>query len=193
MSEPWIGQHYDATRLLLLGESAYSWAEDGETKHPSDRHSCDLVEWAIADFEGCRSGGLGFIVTLSRALAGEESPSRERLRYVWDRVAFTNYVTQPVGLGSRVRPSAESWEEARNAFPRTVEQLKPSRIIVLGLTMWGRMPSTQLYFTDYMQAYRRSDGVLSFGYAVNHPSAGLGWRDLAPLIHFTYGNELSDL
>lgn len=36
--KPWIpyeGEHYHKTRLLLLGESAYSWRENNDLQDPS--------------------------------------------------------------------------------------------------------------------------------------------------------------
>jgi len=70
MSEPWKGRHYEQHQLLLLGESAYSWMEDGEVTHPSPRHAVELVEEAIGEFPTNP-----FMTKLSRALAAEEWPS----------------------------------------------------------------------------------------------------------------------
>jgi hypothetical protein len=79
MFEPWIGPHYDATRLLLLGESAYSWTDcDSTLQHPTPDHCRKLVEWVVGGFEECRSGPekLPFMVKVSRALANDECPPR---------------------------------------------------------------------------------------------------------------------
>lgn len=190
MSEPWVGQHYETTRLLLLGESAYSWEENGQVRHPSDRHNCDLVEWAINDFPGCVRGRLGFIVKLSRALANEENPTSEHLQFVWDRVAFTNYIDKSVGSEPRIRPSEDLWKTAHDSFPAFLEQLKPRRVIVLGITMWANMPSTQVFITDHIQGYTLADGSVAYCQAMNHPSRGLSWRELAGVVHFACGNEL---
>jgi hypothetical protein len=108
MFEPWIGPHYDATRLLLLGESAYSWTgRDSTLQHPTPDHCRKLVEWVVGGLEECRSGPekLPFMVKVSRALANDVWPTEKHLRHVWDHVLFTNYVREPVGHGSRVRPS----------------------------------------------------------------------------------------
>jgi hypothetical protein len=108
MFHPWIGPKYDVTRLLLLGESAYSWWEDDEERHPSTEHSKESVQSSIEKFPQCGR----FFAMLSRALANEQNPDSDRLRYVWNHVAFTNYVSTTVGNGSRVRPTAKMWDDS---------------------------------------------------------------------------------
>ncbi len=188
MSEPWIGPHYAETRLLLLGESAYSWEEDGTMRHPSDRHSIDMVEWATGDF--LNAGG--FMTMLSRAITGTYSPSTAQLRHAWDRVAFTNYVTGSVGVGARVRPSNDMWYKAQQRFlDDTLPRLSPRRIVVLGRTLWGWMPeSTSLFLTDDVQGYTNADGSVAICWAVNHPAGGLSWGKLAEIVQFACGSEL---
>ncbi|MGD9508075.1 MAG: hypothetical protein AB7I59_02830 [Geminicoccaceae bacterium] len=193
MWKPWVGEYYDAARLLLLGESAYDWREtDGELRTPTERHSIDLVEWVIGDFDACcrRDDGIGFMVKLSRALTANERPTQAQLQCAWDRVAFTNYVPHTIGAGARLRPSRELWETAREEFPQLLADLDPDRVIVLGKELWSRMPKAQVYISDEMQGYVKSNGEVAYCYAVKHPSAGVRWRDLAALIHFACGKAL---
>ncbi|HEV2303860.1 MAG TPA: hypothetical protein VGR91_20030 [Stellaceae bacterium] len=189
MFKPWIGQEYDTTRLLLLGESAYSWWEADEQRHPSPEHSIDMVEWAVDNFPHCGR----FFAMLCRALANQQEPNKERLRSVWDRVGFTNYVSTTVLEGTRARPSPAQWREANKSFlPDLSEFFKvlPRRIIVLGKTMWGNMPDdTEVYPADDVQGYRVADNIVMC-HAVDHPAGGLSWRRLAGVIHFTYQREL---
>jgi hypothetical protein len=44
MFEPWKGSKYENTRLLILGESAYSWWEADELQHPSSASIKNGVE-----------------------------------------------------------------------------------------------------------------------------------------------------
>ncbi len=87
-------------------------------------------------------------------------PSPTHLREAWSRVAFTNYVATPVGIGASTRPSEPQWAAAKAEFPALLERLKPRRIIVLGKTMWSRMPGVDLMYTDDVQGYRLSDGSM---------------------------------
>lgn len=187
---PWKGKHYDETGLLLLGESAYSWEdENGQWQHPTLDHPTEMVKEVLADFTN--ADDMRFMKTLSRGLAGEEEPSKERLHYVWNRVAFTNYVGGTVGEGPRERPTSAMWKAAEAAFlPNILNNLRPRRIIVLGKTMWSKMPDTDVYMTDDVQGYSLEDDSVVVCWALHHPSARLSWSRLADTIHFALGREL---
>jgi hypothetical protein len=187
MFRPWIGQEYAKTRLLILGESAFSWWEDDELRDPTLDHSKVSVESAIDSFPKCPR----FFAVVSRALANEETPTRERLLSVWNRVAFTNYVSITVGEGARTRPSREMWQGAHEEFQTHLSQLKPRpcRLIVLGKGLWEEMPPTDLFVADDLQGYRIGD-EMAMCFVLNHPAGGLSWRKLASVIYFTYEREL---
>jgi hypothetical protein len=187
MFEPWQKPEYEKTRLLILGESAYSWWEADELQHPSLQHSSESVRWAIDNFPNCGR----FFAMVSRALANDELPTRERLQFVWSRVAFTNYVSTTVGEGPRTCPTREMWKAAHAEFRPHVSELKPKRIIVLGKRLWSEMPPTDIFVTDELQGYRIADEMVMC-LAVNHPAGGLSWRKLASVIYFTYERELRD-
>lgn len=190
MYQPWIGQRYEVTRLMILGESAYSWWEADEQRHPSAQHSSEMVQWTIDNFPNCGQ----FLALVSRALANEERPTKDRLQSVWDRVAFTNYVSTTVGDGPRTRPTPEMWALAKAEFLSDLAmKLKPipKRLVVLGKTMWSQMPDAPIFMSDDVQGYSLVDGVVMC-WAVDHPAHSLSWQKLASLIHFTYEAELRD-
>jgi len=185
---PWVGKNYEATRLLLLGESAYSWREeDGTLQHPSPNYAIEAVESVLRDFDDTR----GFIRTLSRALANEEWPGADELRRVWHRVAFTNYVPGTVGEGPRLEPTAEMWESSKQAFPELLNKLEPRRVIILGKRTWSHMPVCDVWITDDVQAYRLASGSLAMCWALKHPSWGLSWRELSAFVQFACERELA--
>ncbi|HLW71942.1 MAG TPA: hypothetical protein VKS22_15110 [Candidatus Binataceae bacterium] len=190
MFEPWKGNHYCATRLLLLGESCYSWEKNGQHKDPTQNHSIDIIEGVIYNF----AGGSHFSKCLSRALCAEHDPSPKRLEYCWDRVAFTNYV--PIALsGVNDRPKPEMWQQAKQEFSQVLNLLEPKRIIVFGRTMWANMPDNTVDCFDRegdVQTYRLSSGELCYCRAVDHPRAGLGWQTLAGIIHFACGDAFTE-
>lgn len=187
-AEPWIGNAYAHTGLLLLGESAYSWEEEGVVRHPSPYHATELVEWVKAGFSDANR----FMRLLSRALSGTYEPSPEQLSTAWDRVAFTNYVPGTVGFGPRLRPSGKMWEAAERRFLNDLlPSLQPRRIIVLGRTMWGRMPERSSVINEDVQSYRNLDGTAAICWAVSHPSRGLSWSSLAAIVQFACNRELS--
>jgi hypothetical protein len=110
----------------------------------------------------------------SRALANEESPTRDRLRSVWNRVAFTNYISDTVGDGAGTRPTPAMWEAAKQEFLPQLSKLHPNpkRLIVLGKDMWNAMPDTEIHITDDVQGYRLGDHVI-ICCALFHPARGL--------------------
>lgn len=186
MSNMWLGSNYAETRLLLLGESAHTWEEDGKTYQPGPDHARGLVEDII---EKMSTGKIKkenrFMVMLSRGLCGEECPDRTKLEGAWARVAFANYVGEAVSA-ARVSPTSEMWEKAEKNFPAILEELHPRNVIVLGERMWGKMPSAPLWLTNDVQGYEISENAFAICWNVSHPTAskGLSWRRLASLVTF---------
>ncbi len=182
---PWRGDDYESSRLLLLGESAYSWFDrQGNRIEPSPSHSRDIVQLALAG-EKQR-----FTTMLTRGLANRIDPTPEQMAAAWASTAFTNYVPETVGVGREARPTHEMWTRAHDAFPALLTELSPRTIIVLGKTMWNKMPETQFYVTDEVQAYKLPGGSEAMCWAVNHPSGGLSWGKLARLVAYTQRREI---
>lgn len=170
-SQPWVGEHYhyDETRLLLLGKR----------RDPMPDHPTEMVKEVLDDFEGAMS----FMKMLSRGLAGEEEPSKERLEYVWHRVAFTYYVSGTTGEAGE-RPTPDMWKAAKHAFPNILNKLRPRRIIVIGKKMWSKMPEEDVYMTDDVQGYFLDDHSVAVCWALPER---LSWAQLAEIIHFMMG------
>lgn len=179
MWDPWKGRDYEVARLLLLGESAYSWMQDGKEVHPTPWHSILTVEEAVTDFPTTP-----FAIMLTRGVTGKANPTRQDREAGWARVAFTNYVPGTVGGAARIRPSLELWAQAKAEFPDLLRKLRPKNVIVLGKTMWEMMPDTQLWLTADVQGYSLDDDSMALCWAVPHPSAGLSWEWLAALVDY---------
>jgi hypothetical protein len=183
--KPWVGEVYAESRLLLLGESAYSWTDPVRgIVHPSPQHSVQIIEEAL-------SGELPrFTGMLTRALTGCYKPSEEEIAAAWATAAFINYVPGTVGLGRESRPDKAHWNRAREAFPGLLAELAPRTVIVLGKTMWSMMPDTEFYVTDLVQAYRLPNGGHAMCWAVDHPACGLSWEKLRRVIAYAHRGEL---
>lgn len=186
MENRWVGSEYDAGRLLLLGESAYSWREEDDIVDPGPSHAENLVRGAISGQRG------RFMTMLTRALAKSDHPSTEQAQAAWDRAAFLNYVDGTVGIGARIRPTDEQWYAATQSFRQTLEELRPKTIIVLGRALWSHMPDADIWLTDDVQGYRLSDRSVTMCWAVSHPSSsgGLSWSRLSDLIAFATDRQL---
>jgi hypothetical protein len=117
---PWIGDSFDeqSHRLLVLGESHY----DSEWKD-----SADYTQRLVQD--RCR---VRFLTRIARVVAwGEPTDGTDA---VWRRIAFYNYIQSLVGDDARIPPSERQWDAAREPFLRVVEKLRPSRVMVLGIS-----------------------------------------------------------
>ena len=178
MWTPWQGQNYEARRLLLLGESCYSWRENGELIHPQPDHPVMLAEWAMAE----PNTSISFLRKLTRALCGVEAPSIEQAQTAWQSVAFTNYVPVAVGEGHAANPDATAWARAASELPKLLNLLAPRIVIVLGRTMWNRMPETQVILGDYVHGYKLENGETTMCHVIAHPSRGPSWTEYAAFI-----------
>ena len=178
------GKNYESSRLLILGESIYSWEEDGEIMHPNLDHSTDVIEWINKNWYA--AGRASFLRRVTRALARKNDPSEQERQDAWDTCAFTNYVNESVGIGAGTRPSVEMFARAEKPFLTLLERLSPSRIIVLGKEMWDNMPSTAAFFTHDIQAYALPGDALAWALALAHPRApgNLDWETLGNTIAF---------
>ena len=188
---PWKGPHFASTRLLLLGESAYSWRNDrGEVVHPSAQHPTEQVRGIIAKFD---DPDQPFMQALSRALTNEKAPQRDRLGFVWDRVAFANFVPGTVGVRGETdntRPGRNDWERGRSEFPALLEEVKPLRMIQFGTVAWSELPSADVGEGLGAHAFRLSTGELCWCQAFAHPAhGGVSWRTLASAIYFTFADQ----
>lgn len=175
---PWQGQGYAARKLLLLGESCYSWRENGELIHPQPDHPVMLAEWAMAE----PNTTIGFLRKLTRALCGVETPTVEQAQAVWQSVAFTNYVPVAVGEGHAANPDRAAWAQAANELPDLLNMLSPRVVIVLGKDMWSRMPETQVIHGDLVQGYTLENGETAMCHVIAHPSRGPSWTEYASFI-----------
>jgi hypothetical protein len=178
MWQPWIGPAYRESKLLILGESCYDWVDDGETNYPQPDHPSLVVNEAqVAPGEGSLT-----MRKLTRALANCQTPTPAQASQAWNRVAYTNYIPVSVGFGADKRPTQSMWAQAEAEWPTLLETLKPNVVIVLGLKMWSRMPTTHSVVSETIQAYRLENGDLATCHATNHPSRGPAWAHYAAFI-----------
>jgi hypothetical protein len=183
--EAWTGDRWSETQTLLLGESAYGWIENDKLYQPRPSHCKESVPWWIENFYN-HEYRFPFGRCLSRAVANSKRPTHQQMSDAWAQFAFINYVPISVGDGRVTkRPSKEHWRLAKDIFrTRILNTLQSHRIIVIGLTMWQEMPDVDVQSRNpSCAAYRLSNGMLCWCYAVRHPRARLSWRELASTIH----------
>jgi hypothetical protein len=127
----WIGKEYangwNGVCLLVLGESSYG-------ENPTAPNI--LVTAYTSDEPGhWHRTYTRFLQMLENCKA---NPSKERRKQIWDRLAFTNFLTQAAGLKHRDQPPEESWGKSLPAFLDFLAKLQPppDGVIVWGYRLW---------------------------------------------------------
>jgi hypothetical protein len=190
MWNPWMGKNYGKRKLLILGESCYSWINDvNEISHPSDNHPIDLVRSYLDGTNKIR-----FMNMITRGIAGSDRPSGSLAHVSWDSVSFTNYVPVSVGCGHGVRPTRNHWDLAKREWPDLLEKLNPSNIIVLGYEAWRNLPepfdlfmddvpfSDEKSVTERWRVYKTISGATVRCWSHWHPRAGASWKSIRDAI-----------
>jgi hypothetical protein len=160
-----------------LGESHYNdW--DGEP-HVLDQ---DSTRCCVKDAVN-RVGGARFWPIVEQALLNQERVDgwAPRGQDVWHEGAFYNFVQSPVKTAN-TPPTKKQFEDSAAPYLGLLEELRPERVIVCGKRLWSRMPETDLFLRDDVQAYCLQDGTPVWCLAIRHPSRAFNWRQWHPLI-----------
>ena len=120
------GQLAGAIKLLILGESHYSWEGRPEDESRTTAEAMKSVDT------------YGFWKKTEKLIP--VPPNHDNLRG-WDLVAFCNYVQHFVGEKPRDTIGKDMWgsEQTVEGFREVLEVLKPNRVLVLGKTNWRFM------------------------------------------------------
>jgi hypothetical protein len=190
--DPWVGGKYKSgSGLLIISESAYCWEVDGLRECPKADHPTGntVQHWALQNFEERGKEGR-YPATVTRALCGKLSPTLEERTTAWDEVAYSIFV-QTAMPDRHHRPCEEDFAEAQQPFLDLLEDLRPARVLVTGVTAWKNMPPTQLQSTNDLQAYRLRDGHLCWCRVARHPRI-LSWRDLSKQLSEFMNQDLGE-
>ena len=180
--KPWVGGNYESPAIfpyktLIVGESNYT-----ETQ---EQFNEDLVNNCVADDKDGKDGnGFGrFATKLRRTIFGSESNMSPA--EFWPHVAFYNFVQYRVGDAARIRPVDEMWRDSAPAFSRMANQLKPERILVLGIENWGNLLQVVPHEkVSEHQALLQLDGQKILAGYVAHPSSpGFSYAPWNPVAH----------
>jgi len=182
MWEPYLGTSFKDRRLLLLGESCYSWIDKaGERCHPQQDHPKLTVGWAIQDIPRTDHP---LCQMMTRGLCGAYAPSLDARRAAWASVAFANYIPVTVGDNPRVRPKKAHWDQAANEWCDLLARVKPRNIVVIGKQLWDRLPHSDDEVADIAKVavYRLTDNSPVTCRWMYHSAAGGSWRTLMATI-----------
>jgi len=135
--DPWVGNKYwsvgfASVRILILGESHY-----GDIGTESTAFTTKVVrEYA----QEKRSRFFTITQKLVAGISPDDWVSDEERAAFWEQVAFYNFVQAFPGSEPRCRPTQEMWSAATAAFFRTLAELKPQVVVVLGFELQANLP-----------------------------------------------------
>jgi hypothetical protein len=179
MWEPYLGMNFKDRRLLLFGESCFSWIDEatGEHRHPQPNHPSLTIGWATQDVPRTDHR---MCQMMTRGLCGEYAPSPETRRAAWATVAFTNYVAVTVGDGPRVRPTKAHWNQAAGEWHELLAKVRPCNIVVIGKQLWDRLPDGDMTVADIanVAVYKLANNSLVTCRWMYHSGAGGAWGTL---------------
>ena len=160
--EPWIGSRYDLcrdprppifgeqSRVLILGQSHYT--HDGDDQYTRDFTSKQVIK--------LRNRRNYFFSNIQEACVGPANPNGITPENFWHSVAFYNYVQWFVPQG-RDRPQIREFNrmfnqmlnESRDAFLQCLNCLRPTHVIVCGITtLWRHLRNYPRNNSDFCQA-----------------------------------------
>ena len=180
--KPWCGEHYGQNRdrrLLILGESHHV-EHDGEN---NEGLTCDVVTSYLdgrAD-PGTR-GYYGFFTKLHNIISGTRGwVGEDQRRQSWNSVAFANYIQEALGPDYRGEwrlLTDNQRDDAREAFKETLDELRPTHILVAGKALWSHFAPQHATEPPHPEGYVKvSCGGEPTGFAlamgITHPMGGL--------------------
>lgn len=177
--EPWVGSNYGTNddRLLILGESHY-----GPASMPGNSTKTLTQEYVDEKWNH------RFWTNIMQVVNGQPHEEIDRAEF-WRRVAFYNYVQQPVAETPGVAPACEMFTASKAAFFSVLDSLKPKAILVLSKRLWENLPSEgrpsqEIRCPDgsresWVYAYNGGEALASW---IPHPSYGFAWREWHPYV-----------
>ncbi len=160
--QPWVGNKFNGdnrfgVRVLILGESHY-----GQESEIQPTVTTEVVRLLAQQKRHA------FFTKLSKLLLGLDGKTwidNNTRGEVWEHIAFYNYIQSFVS-DSRVRPSTEMWDAAREPFLGIFHDLKPDVVLVLGKELATHVPTLP----------EKIDVC-----CIQHPSTGFDYKEWNPL------------
>ncbi len=129
--KPWKGNEYECNglfgvKILILGK--YHYGRDNEQNIFTGKVVKDVMSGIRKRFFTITQR----MVTLDKKGAKISPKNREAF---WNKVAFCNYIQDYVGekYDSKKSPTEKMWNNAKEPFIQTIEELQPDVLIVLGV------------------------------------------------------------
>lgn len=127
---PWIGNNYNDTKVLVVGESHYLDFKDNESREKYEAtasHTRDVVSDSLHSHFTSNT-----FKNLVEMFSGKDK------ELFWDNVAFYNFVDRimdkEIGTSKNERPKAEDYRNSWSNFIEIAKILKPDLCIFIGVS-----------------------------------------------------------
>lgn len=142
--KPWVGENYYlGKKLLIVGESHYSWTNEKDT--PEKVHSCiNDPAWTRIFVENHGIKGINLnkhpvLRNIEKTLFNPQSATVRNRQMLWRCVSYYNFVQEPMDT-IKHRPQKDDWQKGWNTFFKVVDILKPNYILFCGVSALNEQP-----------------------------------------------------
>lgn len=187
---PWVGSDYLSggifgKRIMVLGESHYCGEHCkvcGQNFNCKCNQFTENVVKAYLNPNIEREGWMSTYLKFERSLVNHNTTQSES-KDIWDSILFYNYLQVAIPKARQAGTSAQ-YRASENAFFSVIDKYEPELIIVWGVRLWKKLPSTRWEDGPSMvvDGYNVQNGyyLLVNGekprvICVYHPSAGYSW------------------
>lgn len=144
---PYIGRLYFEQpankRILILGHSHYT-----DDWHPT------ITRESVSNYLANRQNGKDIdgeyrsFLNFETSVLGEDVSPEEAIAF-WDKVAFCNYVQEPMPITDKTkRPTNKQYKASYEAFFETLEVLRPTYVVAWGVTNFNHLPPVNFVDID---------------------------------------------
>jgi hypothetical protein len=182
--DPWIGEGYTDTGLLLLGESFYSEGSGWLSRRDAARH--------MVNNQGRNSSKPAFsksrlFRSVERTLLSKSHTTMAEREALWTSTAFFNLVQRPMA-SRKERPKDSDFDLGWRVMLETAKVIKPQVCIRLGIAGIGRLGhylanndtgwkyNPQDFKKRPLVIHLRHENVQFKLVAINHPSGSFGYQ-----------------
>ncbi len=145
--KPWKGNLYGrgsqfGLGVMVLGESHYL----GGPSVDSPEFTTEVISEVSCGSDNQWERRLPFFAKVFRAFTKKARAQADGVEWkgFWDSLLFYNYIQEPVGTTSRIRPTLEMWDNAPQPLRHVLTTYRPDCVLVLGYGTWGHLHAVKL-------------------------------------------------
>ncbi len=167
---PWVGKNYNNKnifnqKILILGESHYGYDKMKDGTKGVLNATNTLIKNQLTGVERQR-----FLTAIHKICTNCKHSEED----FWESVVFYNFIQVKGNLMKPgQRPTIEQWQKSRDLFVKLINQEKPQKILVLGLSLWNNLPNDIGKYVskdEQLYSYPILKGPDSISTFIYHPS-----------------------